>query len=149
ELAVDRAHVGGVEVHVADEVRRVPVLALPDDVGHRADRHQGARRVEASPVVEREATALHHLVVEIGDPRGVGELLQNTGHGASCAEARRPDYRRSAERPSKCPGRSSRRARLAPTCREIVLPGDAGPRTPGTFWDAARRTGVLLVPGLF
>ena len=53
ELAVDGADVGRVEVHVADEVGVVAVLALANHVGHRADGHQLAGLEQAHAVVER------------------------------------------------------------------------------------------------
>jgi len=51
ELAVDRADVGRIQVHVADEVRAVAVLALADDVGHRSDGDEILRAEKTDTVV--------------------------------------------------------------------------------------------------
>jgi hypothetical protein len=49
ELAIDRADIGRIEVHVADEVRRVAALALAHDVRQRPDQHELAGSGRARP----------------------------------------------------------------------------------------------------
>ena len=62
EVAGGRAHVGVVDVGVADEVRDVAVLRLAHVVGEAAEAEQVVRAVERDTVLEGEALAREDLL---------------------------------------------------------------------------------------
>ena len=80
ELAVDGADVGRVEVHVANEVRGVAVLALAHDVGHRADGHQLLGFVQPYAVREGQPPVVHDLGVDVRRPADPGSASTTLGH---------------------------------------------------------------------
>jgi hypothetical protein len=67
EVAMEGTYIGGVDVPIFVEIHIVAMLALPNQIGHRAQCHQIIALIQANTFFITHSFALNHFFVNVVD----------------------------------------------------------------------------------